>query len=391
MKTHAIELKVQKITQPIGEFFIASIPAQQLVEITHSDVRRVESEDREVERYLGIQRPLSKKRVREIRKYVDSPDATFPTSIILAVDEKCAEYDEKKGLLFLKEYRDGDVHIPTNKIAKILDGQHRIAAFLTEDEEYPLFGSQFELNVSIFIGIDIDEQANIFATVNLAQTKVNKNLVYDLTELAKSRSPYKTCHNIAVALDSMEESPLYRRIKRLGVATPGRKYEPLTQAAFVESLIPFISKDPMSDRNLLLKGRNLSKALLPDLLEQPFRNIFVEEQDTVIAKIIINYFKAIEARWPKSWKDTHVKGNILPKSNAFKAFMKFLLDPVYVEIVGQGNIGAVPSVEDFLSRLKRVKVTDRDFTSRNFLPGSSGMAAIFKLLKGELTIDEISS
>lgn len=104
----------------------------------------------------------------------------------------------------------------------------------------------------IFIGADVAEQANIFATVNLAQTKVNKSLVYDLTELAKTQSPHKSCHNVAVVIDREESSPLFRRIKRLGTATPGRKHEPLTQAAFVESLVKFISGDPTQDRMIYL-------------------------------------------------------------------------------------------------------------------------------------------
>jgi hypothetical protein len=39
--------------------------------------------------------------------------------------------------------------------------------------------------------------------------------VYDLTELAKTRSPHKTCHDVAVVLDNESSSPFYQRIKRL--------------------------------------------------------------------------------------------------------------------------------------------------------------------------------
>ncbi len=52
------------------------------------------------------------------------------------------------------------------------------------------------------------QQANIFSTVNLSQTKVNRSLAYDLFALAASRSPQKTCHDIAVALDRGKNSPL---------------------------------------------------------------------------------------------------------------------------------------------------------------------------------------
>ena len=75
---------VLEVTQKGGSFFTASIPAEELTAITHSDVRRLVHEDREVERYLGIQRPLNKDRVREIRQYILSPDPTFPTAVIVA-------------------------------------------------------------------------------------------------------------------------------------------------------------------------------------------------------------------------------------------------------------------------------------------------------------------
>src|SRR5882762_10468420 len=90
----------------------------------------------------------------------------------------------------------------------------------------------FQLSVSVFVDIDMEDQAYIFSTVNLAQTKVNRSLAYDLFELANSPSPQKTCHNIAVALDTITVSPFHKRIKRLGSATPGRNSETITQATF---------------------------------------------------------------------------------------------------------------------------------------------------------------
>lgn len=74
--------------------------------------------------------------------------------------------------------------IEYNEIASVLDGQHRIERLKASSSI-----EDFEINVSIFIDIDIADQAYIFSTVNLAQTKVNKSLVYDLFGLAKKRSP----------------------------------------------------------------------------------------------------------------------------------------------------------------------------------------------------------
>ena len=44
-----------------------------------------------IEEYIGIQRKLNKSRVREISEFVKLPDASFPTSIIIAIDEPYVE------------------------------------------------------------------------------------------------------------------------------------------------------------------------------------------------------------------------------------------------------------------------------------------------------------
>lgn len=392
-----LKLTVLKVRQPIGDFYIASISAQDLVDISFSDVRRLAKDQRDLEKYLGIQRPVSPKRIKEIKQYIEGEDSTFPTSVILAVDEKCAEYDSSQngiGTLILKEYQgntaDETDSIPYSKIAKVIDGQHRIAAFMDENNNWCFdYGHRdFDINVAIFIGADVSEQANIFATVNLAQTKVNKSLVYDLTELAKTPSPHKTCHNVAVALDKEPSSPLHHRIKRLGTATPGRKKEPLTQASFVESLVKFISPNPVQDRNDLLAGKRIKPATGVDLQKFPFRNLFLEEREVDITEIIYNYFKAVERKWPDSWNATDRVGNLLPRSNAFKAFMIYLREDAYPALA-QGNYGLIPSVNDFYRKLDHIELKDDDFTTRNFAPGSGGQATFLKMLRGEISLEDM--
>lgn len=392
-----LKLTVLKVRQPIGEFYIASIKAQDLVDISFSDVRRLAEDQRDLEKYLGIQRPVSPKRIREIKEYIEGEDSTFPTAVILAVDEKCAEYGELQngiGTLVLKEYRSDFSSefdsIPYSRIAKVIDGQHRIAAFMDEGNNWSFDYDErdFDINVAIFIGADVSEQANIFATVNLAQTKVNKSLVYDLTELAKTSSPHKTCHNVAVALDKELSSPFYRRIKRLGTATPGRRKEPLTQASFVESLVKFISPNPAKDRNDLLSGKKIKRAIGAELQKFPFRNLFLDGKEVDITEIIYNYFKAVENKWPVSWRETDRVGNLLPRSNAFKAFMIYLREDAYPALA-QDNYGVIPSVNDFSKKLEHIQWKDEDFTTRDFAPGSGGQAAFLKMLRGEISLDDM--
>lgn len=364
-----------KIIQPIGTFYLGSIPAKDICEITYVDVRRIEGE-RGFETYLGIQRPLSSSRVKELRAYVNSPDACFPTAIILAVSGNSAFYDDQKRIMTLSPYvhkDDPDQNVDYDQIAKVIDGQHRIEGLRNFVDE------KFDINVSIFVDMDIADQAYLFSTVNLAQTKVNRSLVFDLFELAKTRSPQKTCHDMAVTLDKIDDSPFYQKIKRLGVATEGRFNETITQATFVQAVLSYISKSPMGamgDRNLYLQKMVPEPATADELKRLIFRNMFIEEKDLEITDIIWNFFDAVKSRWPKAW-GFNGRGLMLNKTNGFRALMRYLR-PAYLHL---GNPGNVPNMEDFLILFKKIDLKDDDFTNDTFLPGTSGESLLFETLK----------
>ena len=373
----SISFSCIRVRQPIGEFFIGSMPYRDLCNITFFDVRRVMRDRRDVEKYLGIQRPLSPKRVRELAKFVKTADATFPTSVIIAVDGRSASYDEKRQMMTLSNSLDpGEDEDPIDfkKIARVLDGQHRLAGLEDGGPE-----GDFEINVSLFVDIDISEQANIFSTVNLAQTKVNRSLAYDLFGLAKARSPQKTCHNIAVALDQNLTSPFYLKIKRLGVATEGRFDETITQATFVQRLLPYVSRDPMEDQNLFLRGKKPARADDVELQFQIFRNLFLDVRDLDIAEILWKYFTAAKERWPLAWKSTE-KGLMLNRTNGFKGLMRFLR-PAYLHLTEPGGI---PVTEAFAEIFATIPLKDEDFNIDNFKPGTSGESELFKILRAGL-------
>jgi DGQHR domain-containing protein len=376
---HRRELRFAALraTQPIGDLYIAIMDAKDLELIANFDVRRVLQDERDVERYLGIQRPLNPQRVADLQEYVQFSDATFPTSIIIAIDDNFASFDENEKKLIVRNYKEGEESPSTNirRIARVIDGQHRIAGL------FGFKGHSFQLTVTIFIGSDISDQAYIFATVNLEQTKVSRSLAYDLYSLAKTRSPQRTCHNIAVTLDSDEQGPFYRRIKRLGVATPGRSQEMITQATFVESVLPYISGNPKSDRDRLLNGYSLNKISHNESLRYIFRNMFISGHDLDITEIIFNYFSAIRKRWPEGW-DARDRGLILNRTNGFRAFMR-VLRPLYISL---GNPGDVVSTEKFERSLSSVPVDSSYFNTDNYPPGTSGESALRRDLLGWLAL-----
>jgi DGQHR domain-containing protein len=366
-------------SQPVGDLYLGTVPWEKLRQITFFDVRHLIKGESPLNEYLGIQRPLDKKRVAELNRYVNLKDASFPTGIILAVDAECASYDADKLTMTLSNFMDADDpddRVYFRQIARIIDGQHRIAGL----ESYE--GPSFDLPVTFMVGMDIADQAHVFATVNLAQTKVSPSLAYDLYELAQTRSPQKTCHNIAVALDRTPDSPFFEKIKRLGSATEGRYGETLSQAAFVKALLPYISADPMADRDTLKRGRKLSKENADVLQKYIFRNMFVEDGDLSILDVVWNYFAAVRERWPEAWADSG-KGNILNRTSGFRSFMRFLR-PAYLDITSPGK---VPTANQFLDLFKRTNFADTDFNSRTYSPGSSGEAALYRDLVEKTSVE----
>lgn len=85
MTNNYIVTKALEVVQPIGTFYVCTLSYSDIINISYTDVRRLEGNNREVEEYIGIQRELSPKRVREIEKYVNLVDASFPNTLILSI------------------------------------------------------------------------------------------------------------------------------------------------------------------------------------------------------------------------------------------------------------------------------------------------------------------
>lgn len=362
--------KIQCIpaNQPIGCMYVCVIDSSFLQKITYADVRRDASEDRSVERYVGVQRVLDPKREQEIGKYVNFVDATFPNSIIVNLSSDDATYVEKDSLLYIKDER---------SIASVLDGQHRIAGL-----KHLKDGSSFDCIVTVFIDLELEDQAIIFSTINTEQKKINKSLAADLAEFYNSRSPQRTCHNIARALRENEKSPFYNKISILGSAKKGEG-ESLTQYQFVKELLKHISKSPLDDRDVLKRKDywgHKQKLICTDKEKQMLclRPLFVDdESDVKIAQVILNYFNAVKKRWPESWSIVE-NNNILNKTTGFIALMKLFKD-LYLYINQE-----VPSSDMFYSMFERVVLQDGSFTRAAYSPGATGENELYKQFNAQV-------
>ncbi len=376
MEHGEITIDAIKMTQPIGDFYVGVMNHSDLCQISFVDMRRIETE---LDNYIGIQRKLSPTRVADIGKFVNTIDAAFPTSIVLSVEGECASFDEKSKLLTLTSVakKKGRREIAFIDIAKVLDGQHRIEGLRSFEEKV------FQVPVTIVVDADIADQAYMFATVNLAQTKVNRSLVFDLLDYSKSRSPQKTCHNIAVALNRSAESPFKGMIKRLGSATPGVTGETITQAAFVMSLMPTITSDEVTDRDRLLRGKKLAPPNDDERRKMPFRHLFVGEKDSAIAKNVSEYFHAIDSLWHDDWISRD-KGNILPRTNGFRAFMRFLPD-LYLHLRESSSAESFKRGK-FREILALVDIQPGGFNTDEFLPGTSGETQLLDQIRSNTEI-----
>lgn len=362
-----VEMPCILIDQPIGNYYIGSIDYRDLIDITTVDVRQISEMQDGIYSYTGIQRKLNKARAKKIGEYTNTADPCFPTAVVLSVDGRCIEYMSDKAMLRLRsdpgDPENGIDPIEFDQIARIIDGQHRIAGLRHCRKE------RFDINVSIFVDIDPAVEGYIFSTVNLHQSKVSSSLAYDLYALTNKRSPQKLCHNIAVALDAKDESPFRNKIKRLGVAEPHNIPASITQAAFVKSLMKYISVDPMKDRDVYIRGKKPSRASGSQAEKLIFRDFMIDERDLELATILLNYFSAAAERWPVAWNSPD-KGIMLSRTNGFQALMRFLR-PAYNEFAED-----VPSKAQFGEVFSRVSLADKDFDTSRYAPGSSGEVAL---------------
>ena len=369
MEKPYIEIKCLEVHQSIGTFYVGVINYDAFKRISYADIRRMIGRETELETYIGIQRTIDTGRVNKIKKYLEGIDATFPTSMIIAVSSENTEYDKENNIMKIADKPD---------VAKILDGQHRLKGL--EDFKEP--GDKFQLNTTIFLDVELEEQALIFATINQSQTKVNSSLVADLYEFAMVRSPQKTGHNICKALNEKNESPFKDKIKILGSADD-KEMETITQSTFVDNIVNYISEDKVKDRNTYKSGAKPIKANKELANKLIFRNLFIEEKDADIARIIFNYFSAVKLKWKEYW--VMPKPNIvLNKSTGFISLMKFLR-PVYLDLV-KDKIGEVPSLQDFMRIFDRIKIDGKDINRENYKPGNAGIADFTRELKEKSNI-----
>ncbi len=383
-----IRLPVAKVTQPIGDFYVGRMDARRLVAISYTEIRRFATGTQD--KIAGIQRERSKRRINQIKQYVNLDYATFPTSIIIAVEPECAEIkpysEEMQDVYFLElssfgKPKDSD-HIPLGKIAFIIDGQHRLAGLEGLEE-----GRDFDVNVSIFVGASDADKAEIFARVNQAQTKVNQSLVVDLASYFEERGPVKFAHEVVLAMNRDEEGPLFDKVKRLGKADPGKgQVQTLAQATVVKPIVEYISADPELERNRRYRGIFGSRRERDAWKKYIFQPFYDAEDDSGVYLCLRNYFDAVKQHWPESWDNSSARtGLVLNRTTGYAALMRFLRQ-VYLRNCSKSEI---LSIDDCKEVFSKINIADSELTRDTFIPGSSGISALYRRMMSEVEWTEL--
>ncbi|MDO8750865.1 MAG: DGQHR domain-containing protein [Dehalococcoidia bacterium] len=365
---NAIKIPVIRVRQPIGDLYVGVLRGKDLYDIAKVDRLRLES--LEIPKYAGFQRALVPQRVAAIRDYLRTPNSTLPNAIIMSLDSE--------HILNWQDFQD-DATVTTLEIervpeaATIIDGQHRAAAL---DAAPP----ELEVIVSIFVDLEMVEQAAIFAKINSTQKAVNPSIAFQLFGYAEGRSPQKTAHEIASTLDTTRGSPFYRMLRMLGTKDAWSAGT-LSQSTFAKGIMRLYTRDYRSDENRLLRGEP------PETYSgYPLREAFKKGDDGLILQVVWRFFFHVAQSWHDQWFDQSGE-SILTKTTGFNAFLEVLrswLRLEGVESVLDDNLARArfdPIVQDFTHPNTR-------FIRMNYPAGHQGVVTLRDALLRELRLDE---
>lgn len=344
-----------KVKQYIGDFYLASLPVEEILKIGYISNRKGG----------GIERFLSKKRVKEISEYCNSPDATFPTPIIIAIDKNIKYAFASNSISYDENEFKGE----------IIDGQHRLEGIKLYSKSHEAL---FDLPVVFMFELEEEQKAYVFSIINSKQTKVSRSHIFDLFDLSSIRTPFKIAHDMAKLLHNDTESALYKRIKMLGVKDKEYKNASLSQGAFAKYFLPLVSKKPSVDE---INIKN--KIKLEDISSCPLRKYFIENQDEIIYKILFNMFNALRETFRVEWENPN--DYILSKTIGYAAIMK-AFPTIYVQGSKQKEL-TIDFFKNIFDKFKSELDNQEKKLTSEFFPGSAqNINQLSKILKETIDI-----
>lgn len=298
----------------------------------------------------------------------------FPTSTLIAVnifpsnskeeyEKDYYEYEKKDGNQITLCYEnDQTIYLPKGeKIALIVDGQHRIAALkhlyykvndsltykgklvknLVDESFFPFLRDRiknFEFLCTLLINFDIYEQGEIFASVNFNQKPVNRSLYYDIfgSSPKTERNELKLAHDIVGHLNYSDDSVLKGLIDMLG-----ERNGIISQSAVMENIM-----------KLFGRGKVWNDLYLDYRTE-------IGEDYKLIGQFLRLYFRQIKESFNDYWPKENVRKSneyhsILIKTTGMGAFIR-LINDIYKDINPEHKKTKVEIVKDLKEIFSKIE------------------------------------
>lgn len=218
----------------------------------------------------AFQRPMIRKKIKElVQYYSDCQEAqnlpAIPGAVIMITEKKLTFSPIGKNPNL------GILEIPEEPgILRCLDGQHRLLALTVDPEKY----RDIDVPAVLFDSLDPRQIVELFVTINAKHTRLNPSHLISLAGRRLYADPYQAlAHDIIRRLNEDVDSPLHGEIKILGVGK-GR----VSQASLADEMVDLFS--------------NIEKIGGKERFKE------FEENGK---RFFMNYFKAIQAIFPKAW------------------------------------------------------------------------------------------
>lgn len=417
-------VKALRVRQELSDCWVAALPAGLLLDVCFSDRLTADHTDDPTKPYIlgGIQREYQDRRLQEIGRYIDRDDVAFPNSIILAANarpsdglsedapEDQADEDaeakavgdpadaideqapvvpkdvDRRWTVRLGEDGCYELVIPTSdKLAAIVDGQHRLFGFTKAEILERL---SMDMICAIYLDLPKAFQAQIFATINSNQKRVDKSLTYEMfgynidDEDPSFWGPDKLAVFLTRRLGSDKDSPLRGRIAISPkkddelIALTSEKDWKVSTAVVVEGIARLITSNPKSDANSLQTPNKLRRSDLAERRKDksPLRQAYLNGQDLVIYTMVVNYLTACKGVfWSKAPPDSFIFKTVGVQA-LFDILRKLAEDAFATKVISAGH---------FVRILEPAE--DLDFSADRFRNASgSGRSIIRRAIEEKL-------
>lgn len=209
----------------------------------------------------GFQRPQVAAHIREIRDYLEKPNAVLPNPIVVAFTDRVETEDLGEGLVRLS------IDMSSGVPGLVVDGQQRLSALAELDRDFQVF-------VSALVCRDEAELRRQFVLINNSKP-LPKSLIYELLptvdDLPPRLSRRSTAADITARLN-FEKTALEGRIKQ-HTQPDGMIVDTVMQKVIMESLTNGVMRD------LIREPKGVSKCV----------------------RIVSNFFEAVKGTFFEDW------------------------------------------------------------------------------------------